>query len=341
MGQPATLRLQNRSSILSVLFKHVQLTRPQIAQLVGVSTVTANSIVRDLLGQGLVEVFEPSPGPLGRPAQLVTFSARAGTIIGLDVQRHQLHVVTGKLTAGDVAEEFIHLADGDDLTGRVLSVLEQHREIGRWGLLKSVMLSLPAPVGPGGVPGEPNALPDFDFPRVAAWVKASRVLMAYGNDANLAAAAERHQGYAQGEDSFALLLERDSGLGCGLFLGGSLYLGQAGRAGEFDMTVWHDQDLQRAQPPRALEELGVPARSQRLAEVLAALVTILDLGTLLLSAQHPETLSTEIAGLLPAHVRVAQSHFGQRGPATGAYGMAAARARNALLAQGRDIPEAM
>ena len=341
MGQPATLRLQNRSSILTVLFEHVQLTRPQIAQLVGVSTVTVNSVIRDLLNQGLVEVLEPSPGPLGRPAQLITFSGQAGTVIGLDVQRHQLHVVTGRLTVGDVTEEVIHLADGDDLTGRVLSALDQCREAGRWGVLKSVMLSLPAPVGPSGVPGEPNALPEFDLPRVAAWVQASGVPMAYGNDANLAAAAEHRQGEAQGEDSFALLLERESGLGSGLFLGGSLYLGRAGRAGELGMTVWRDQNLRCAQPPTALEALGVSARSQRLAEVLAALATILDLETVLLSAQHPEALSSEIAGLLPAHVRVAQSRFGQRGPAVGAYGMAAARARKALLAQGRDTREAM
>ena len=166
MGQPSTLRLKNRSSVLSVLFEHAQLTRPQIAQPVGVSTVTVNNI-RDLLGQGLVVVFGPSPGPLGRPTRPVILSARAGQVIGLDVQRRQVHVVTGKPTAGDVGEEVIHLADGDDLTGRALPVTGQRREVRYWSLPRSVTLLLPAPAGPGRVPGEPGAPPDSDLPRVS------------------------------------------------------------------------------------------------------------------------------------------------------------------------------
>lgn len=210
MGQPAPLRLKNRLPILSALFEYAQLTRPQIAQLFGVSTATANSIIRDLLGQGLVKVFGPSHGPLERvsPARpvILSLSARAGQFMGLDVQRRQLHVVTGKLTGGDVAEECIRLADGDDLTGRELPVLEQHREVGRWGIPKSVMLSLFAPVEPGGVPGEPGALPDSDLPRVAAWGQASRVLMASRmsvaktSGAGMAAAHARNALLVQGRD---------------------------------------------------------------------------------------------------------------------------------------------
>lgn len=168
MGQPATLRLKNRPLVLSAHFEYVRLTRPQIVRLVRASAVTVNSVIRDLLGQGM-------SGPLHGP-------------LGLDVQWRQLHVV-----------KCIHLADGDDLTGRELWVAEQHRKVRHRGLPKSVTLFLFTPVGPGRVPGELGALPDSDLPRVAAWGQVSRVLTAFRmSGARMAAAHARNALLVQG-----------------------------------------------------------------------------------------------------------------------------------------------
>lgn len=340
MGQPATLRLQNRSSILSLLFQHHELTRTQIAQLVGVSTVTVNSIVRGLLEQGLAESKDALPGQPGRPAQLISLSHRAGTVIGVDVQRHQVFLAFSGLRQGPAHTLTVQVVTAD-LTEQVVRLLDDHRRLEPHGPVKGVTIALPAPVGPDGRPGEPNTLPELDLARLNSWATAHQVSLAYGNDANLAAAAEYQLGNVRTTSSFGLLLERESGLGCGLFLGGQLYLGRTGRAGELGMTVWRGQEPQEVPGPTALEQLGEQTRYRRMAEILAALVTVLDLETLLLSTLQNDRLRAELSVLLPASIRVVESQHGDHGPALGALNVTAGRVQTRLLSLQPAVPEAM
>ncbi len=78
-----------------------------------------------------------------------------------------------------------------------------------------------------------------------------------------------------------------------------------------------------------------------MAEILAALATVLDLETLLLSTLQNDRLRAELSVLLPASIRVAESQHGDQGPALGALNVTAGRVQTKLLSLQPAVPEAM
>ena len=56
MGQPRELRRLNRRAVTQLLFTESGLTRPQLAERTGLSKVTVNVVVQELLGQGVARL---------------------------------------------------------------------------------------------------------------------------------------------------------------------------------------------------------------------------------------------------------------------------------------------
>ncbi len=105
--------------------------------------------------------------------------------------------------------------------------------------VQAIGISTPGPVDPetGVIKSPPN---------LAGWVDIAlgRLVQArfpdiptfHENDANVAALAEVHAGAAQGHQD-AVYITVSTGIGCGIVLGGELFLGARGLAGEFGHTI--------------------------------------------------------------------------------------------------------
>jgi predicted NBD/HSP70 family sugar kinase len=241
-GSLASLRRLNRRRVINALRQHGMISRAEIARRTGLSRSTVSSLVSELQSDGLVMEREETGAAHGehggRPPILLSFDASAGAALGIDFGHSHLRVAVSDLSSAILAERAAPL-DTDhaaqegldvavDLIGEVLAEagIERSRLIGAG-------LGLPGPVDQSsGVIGSSAILPGWVG--VAAGDEMRRRLdipVIVDNDANLGALAELTYGAGRGATDL-VYLKVASGIGAGLILGGRLYRGWGGMAGE-------------------------------------------------------------------------------------------------------------
>jgi predicted NBD/HSP70 family sugar kinase/DNA-binding MarR family transcriptional regulator len=219
------MRERNRIRLLQALRLAGGADRAELARLTGLSRATVSSLLGEALARG--HVVESRPDGTARPA-LLRLNPRAGIVAGVDLGHSHLRVVLADLGATVVAERCVALdvdaapdaalAVAADLVGALL------RSAGAdSGRLLGVGMGVARPLdrGPGAAgfrPAEALAL------RLGAPVRAE-------NDANLGMLGEHVYGAARGARD-VVYLKLSTGVGAGLLLDGSLYMGARGLAGE-------------------------------------------------------------------------------------------------------------
>jgi predicted NBD/HSP70 family sugar kinase len=175
---------------------------------------------------------------VGRPPVLLSFDPSAGAAVGIDFGHSHLRVAVADLSTTILAERVLpidtdHAAhDGLDLA---LDMVEDL--LGEAGIERSRVigagLGLPGPVDPAGcMIGSSAILPGWVGVAAAEEMRRRlEVPVLVDNDANLGALSELAQGAGQGATDM-IYLKVSSGIGAGLILGGRLYRGWAGMAGE-------------------------------------------------------------------------------------------------------------
>jgi predicted NBD/HSP70 family sugar kinase/biotin operon repressor len=236
VGSPAALRGANRARVLENLRRAGPTSQSALARATGLSRATVLNIVRELTDSGLVTVADELRA--GRRTVEVSFNRGAGVVVGIDFGQRHLRMAIADLAHRVLAESHEKLALGhnanDDLrlVARLLDKLLAEAGVSRQDVLIASM-GLPAPVEPEtGKVGLPSILPGWIGVRAADAVGdmlGVRVLV--DNDANLGAMAEMTFGAATGATD-VVYLKASTGIGAGLVLGGSLYRGAAGTAGE-------------------------------------------------------------------------------------------------------------
>lgn len=218
--------------------------------------------VRDLLDANLIVELGTTKRESGRKPVLYGFNAEVGFVIGMDIG--------GTMTRGAIA----------NLQGEVLNtVREETHQVDASGLiaqLSRVQRNLMASVGCGenqvsavviGTPGvvDPSSrairycpnLRALEEPGFAEHLEHELGLsLSLYNDVNLAALGEKVKGAGRTCEN-AVLISIGTGFGLGLILRGEIYLGSAGRAGEFGYTPF---------PPGAATSLEEVVRGPALAQ---------------------------------------------------------------------------
>ncbi|MFT2720290.1 ROK family transcriptional regulator [Deinococcus sp. A31D244] len=325
MSQPHALRRHNRRQILELIFNHEDMTRPQLAQLTGLSQVTVNAVVKQLQDECTVQLVPAPQQAPGRAARFVQLAPQLGTVMALDLQPDLLSAQMLGL-ARQPAVNLQVPVDTAGLTEATLTLIEQVRQDSRFGPLRAVLIGLPAPVSAEGHIGEPSAVPTLD---VAA-LQASGTTVWFENDANLVSLAVH--GRTPGLTHVAVLVERSSGTGMGLILGGTLYRGVQGRAGELGRAPWP-----QGNSPEVLEQLPAAQRLTATAFTLAGLCHALDLEQVVLGLDpvRCEALEELLGPLLPPGVTVAREPDVAGAALGGAALCAVQRYRQELLDQPR------
>ncbi len=239
-GSLESLREHNRRQLLDNLRLHGSASRADLARHTGLSRSTVSTLVAGLLAGGIVVEHEGDAraGQQGRPPTLLRLDSSAGLILGINFGHDDVHVAIADLSRTILAER-IRALDVDRSAAAALDAAVELTDgaiaaagIDRARVLGAgVGLSGPIDVEAGAVHAG-KILPGWVGVRPAEEL-AGRLGMAVhlDNDANLGALAEVTLGAGIGARD-ALYLMVSGGIGAGLILGGELYRGSGGTAGE-------------------------------------------------------------------------------------------------------------
>jgi glucokinase len=232
----------NLSSIMHVLLTHGPNSRAAIARSTKLSPPTVSRLVNELAAHGIVTEAGPAQkGDLGAPPSILSFNAELGFVIGIDVGetttqlaladlsgavRHRLKLPTRGQAGGDVTV--------DQLARGCRQILEMSgvSETAIW----SVCIGIPGIADKEGHVNAPDIVGWWRFPlrpKVEQFLPSEIILE---NTTNLAVVGEQKDGCAKGRRNVAFVSIR-AGIGAGVMIGGHLFRGANGAAGEIGFMV--------------------------------------------------------------------------------------------------------
>jgi glucokinase-like ROK family protein len=236
-GDQMFVRRLNTAIILDCLRLHSPLSRADISSRTGLNRSTVSSIVAELIHSKLVCETEFQKDKLGRPGLSLELDSDGACAIGVQVGVGFISVMLVDFLAKPIWHKRI----------KVNPTLKQTTYLKRVGdLIQDALAHVPhadsRPLGIGiGVPGLVNLeqgelvfAPNLDWSHVPLrQTLAQRFQMPVfvENDANASALGEYYFGNARGVKDF-IFLTADVGLGAGIVLGGKLFRGNGGYAGE-------------------------------------------------------------------------------------------------------------
>ena len=249
-GTPALARHQRTpAQLLETIRDLGGVTRAELSRQTGLSRSAVAHAVAALLADGLITEREQGgshAGQRGRPAALLTPSRPAGHVVGIDFGHAHVGVAIAD-TAGEVLAEGRLGADVDHHADEVLDAAARLTRdlLGQAGVplsqVRAIAAGIPGPLDPHTRALRPPAM-------LAAWAGrdtghelATRLGMPVevANDADLGALGELRFGAARGRQDF-VYVKASHGVGAGLVLGGRVYRGAAGIAGEIGHTSLPD-----------------------------------------------------------------------------------------------------
>jgi predicted NBD/HSP70 family sugar kinase len=246
-GSLESLRERNRRRVLSALRVAGVTSRAELARRTGLSRTTVSSLIADLLREGLVAEREDATSPPGaqggRPPVLVSLDRRAGAAVGVDVGKSHVTVAVADLGHTVLAElrrplRSDHRAEEGLAAATELVDTALHEAGVDRNLVLGVGMGLPGPINADtGTVGSTSILPGWvGVTPARAMSDRLGLPVRVDNDANLGALAEHVWGAGAGFDDM-IYIKIATGIGAGLVLGGRLYVGVGGTAGEIGHTI--------------------------------------------------------------------------------------------------------
>lgn len=235
-GSQASLRESNRLRVLESLRECGAMTQVEIAAQTGLSPATVSNMVKELDSAGTVELAPSIRN--GRRAVLVSLATGNTLLAGIAFGDRDVRVAIGTGPRDIVGRQRMplpadHPADEgmERATRLVLDLVEKAGKT--MPDVRSVCVGLPAPVDSvSGQVGSEGILPGWRGVAVAKEMEGRlRAPVVLDNTANLAALGELKCGALQGVQH-GVYIKVSHGVGAGLILGGELFRGSAGTAGE-------------------------------------------------------------------------------------------------------------
>ncbi len=224
-----------QSKILTYVRDEGPLSRIDLASRLGVSRTTVAAETGRLVELGLAVDGGPAESRGGRRSQLVDLDPRlrfvgielGATSMRVAVTDGRLQVLARDNTPLDIRRgpEAV-LADALDTTRKLMATEGIER-------LTGLGIGVPGPVDfQKGVPVSPPIMPGWDgYPVRDALSRELGTPVLLDNDVNVMALGEQHTGVARSASDF-LFVKIGTGVGCGIVVGGHLYRGADGCAGD-------------------------------------------------------------------------------------------------------------
>ena len=234
--------------LLQIMRDRGPLTRPEAARLTGMSLSGIRPLVAVLIADG--QLVEEAPRPRagqgrGRPGTVLVPVVPAGTVLGLDFGHAHVAVAVADLNGEHVVHERRevdvdrHAADALDTAADLArTVLRRARR--RLSAVDRVVAGVPGPVDRSGRMRSSTIVASWwelsITDEIASRLRLDPAAVDVENDAQLGALGEYRAGASVGCSEF-VYVKASHGLGTGLVLGGELYRGGRGLAGEIGHAV--------------------------------------------------------------------------------------------------------
>jgi predicted NBD/HSP70 family sugar kinase len=363
------MRRINSVSTLRALHGAGPLTLAVIRARTGLSRSTVEGVLDDLVLQGQVEEIpaDPATGQLGRPARQFRFRSETGYVLGLDIGAHHVQALIADL---DGTVHARHREPTNRSAARAQRLTAARTAIRRClakARISRAQLQAAAAGTLGivddGVVTVCRVLPewnDFDLhAQLRGWLDCPVVIE---NDINLSAIAERWRGAATDTEDMTWVSVGRS-FAVGIVLGGQLFRGARGAAGEFgwiDELGWSEvlahplaslggsdpaaarrahRILDRARTGNRQESAAIDDFARLLTPGLAAIVLAYNPSTLIIGGAAAEAADV-LLDRLTEHLgprclvmpRLQGSTLGDQATAIGAVRLALDRAHQRLFA---------
>ncbi|WP_249997438.1 ROK family transcriptional regulator [Actinoplanes sp. M2I2] len=202
----------------------LELTRPRLL-----------AEVERLVAAGLIAEAGMAASRGGRRSTLVELHPRLRfAAVDLGASSIDIEVTNGRLEPVATYREPADIRSGPrHILQRVNELLHKARTDGAFDRLDAVGIGVPGPVSyRDGVPVSPPIMPGWDrYPVRELLAREHGCPAVVDNDVNIMAIGERHGGVAHSVDDF-LFVKIGTGIGCGIHLGGAVYRGVDGCAGD-------------------------------------------------------------------------------------------------------------
>lgn len=236
IDQQITLSLKD--SILRLIWREHQISRAEISRQLDLSRSTVTEIVKELIPTGLIAEVGIGESSGGRKPIMLQFQDDAKVILGIDIGATHVSVamtnLRGKLLFWK--EKDYPVRENVEGTFKVIDELCNYCFLTlKHGsdMLLSIGVSVPSPVDPI----HPEYLSETIIPAWHGKSGLERLREKYSvpvyldNDANLGALAEQWWGAGKAVNDL-IYIKISNGIGAGYILGGKLYRGSKGIAGE-------------------------------------------------------------------------------------------------------------
>ena len=249
----AVLRVMNERAVFAEVFRLGKASRPELAQVTGLSKPTVAVALNNLEEAGLLRQVGLRAGPAGRSALLYEVRPEAGYVLAVDIGRAFVRTALANLVGDIVArkEEPSRGSRNRDLLAQLTRITDELAAVA--GIARSdVTLAVYGTPGihdkaAGSLHLAPN-LPGWDrresVDRLATVTGATYVVE---NDADLAAIGEATYGLGRDVRHF-VYVSIGTGTGMGIIIDGKLYRGSRGAAGEIGYLPVGDGDPLLDQP---------------------------------------------------------------------------------------------
>ncbi|WCB91827.1 N-acetylglucosamine repressor [Baekduia alba] len=232
------LSAKTRSLVFATILSGGPMSRTQVARHTGLSPSTVTKVVTPLVAADYLQEVGQARAEKGsgRPQQLLAVNGARHVVVGLKLHPQ---LVTGVLT--DMGAQVIARAQRRLRTNRVDRTLAAAADVVQ-ELLAAREGEGPSPLGLGIALGghvdsrtgrlvHSGVLGWDDADIAGPLADATGLSIVVNNDLNALAVAERWFGRGRDVESFAVV-STGVGVGCGLVLGGELFTGRTGLAGE-------------------------------------------------------------------------------------------------------------
>lgn len=234
-GDQALVKKINKSIVLHMIRKHSPLSRARVSEMTGLNKATVSNLVAELCQQELVIESGPGESSGGRKPLILHFNVMAGSVIGIELRVKQLTAVLCDL-GGNVLEERDYSLMQHDLPyvlaeiHKIISELIAEAPVTPYGLV-GIGVGVPGMVDENGVVlFAPNL--GWEMVNLRGMLESSfSVPVTIDNEANAGAQGELNFGAAR-DVRHLLYVSAGSGIGSGIIIGGELYKGARGYAGE-------------------------------------------------------------------------------------------------------------
>jgi len=239
----------NRTVILDEIRKHADgLSRVELADRTGLTPQTVSNIVRRLLREELVTESGRVPSAGGKPRTNLKLNALAYYAVGIHLDPDVTACVAVDLRGQVVRRSHRQQSSAGQSSRRTVTALAAQIKnlVSRAGIpadrLLGVGVASPGPIDrERGMVVDPPNLPGWHHvPLVEALGDATGLPVLLDNDATAAATGERWVAGTLHTADWAFIYF-GAGVGCGLVLGGQVYRGALGNAGELGHLSTHSR----------------------------------------------------------------------------------------------------